>query len=120
MSQVEGCPNVFQAVYAVPLGCHEVRMVFLSTSGTCQFFVFNLLTFVGNYMQYKFFVDGEWRHDERQPHKTGEYGVVNTFDAIPVPAEVPLVHRRSEILNNMEVDNGLMVRISYSSGPSLA
>ncbi|KAK5805233.1 hypothetical protein PVK06_032886 [Gossypium arboreum] len=84
MSQVEGCPNVFQAVYAVPLGCHE----------------------------YKFFVDGEWRHDERQPHKTGEYGIVNTFDAIPIPAEVPLVHPRSEILNNMEVDNGLMHRVS--------
>ncbi|MBA0651818.1 hypothetical protein Goklo_019120, partial [Gossypium klotzschianum] len=84
MSQVEGCPNVFQAVYAVPLGCHE----------------------------YKFFVDGEWRHDERQPHKTVEYGIVNTFDAIPIHAEVPLVHPRSEILNNMEVDNGLMHRVS--------
>ncbi|MBA0714111.1 hypothetical protein Golax_013107, partial [Gossypium laxum] len=84
MSQVEGCPNVFQAVYAVPLGCHE----------------------------YKFFVDGEWRHDERQPHKTVEYGIVNTFDAIPIPAEVPLVYPRSEILNNMEVDNGLMHRVS--------
>ncbi|KAL1084494.1 hypothetical protein V6Z11_D09G269500 [Gossypium hirsutum] len=84
MSQVEGCPNVFQAVYAVPLGCHE----------------------------YKFFVDGEWRHDERQPHKTVEYGIVNTFDAMPIPAEVPLVHPRSEILNNMEVDNGLMHRVS--------
>ncbi|XP_021290760.1 sucrose nonfermenting 4-like protein isoform X2 [Herrania umbratica] len=61
MSQVEGCPNVFQAVCAVPHGCHE----------------------------YKFLVDGEWRHDERQPHRNGEYGIVNTFDTLPVPAEVP-------------------------------
>lgn len=30
-------------------------------------------------MQYKFFVDGEWRHDERQPTVSGEYGIVNTL-----------------------------------------
>ena len=29
------------------------------------------------YMQYKFCVDGEWRHDELQPHSTTEYGIVN-------------------------------------------
>ncbi|KAK8703969.1 hypothetical protein V6N13_047605 [Hibiscus sabdariffa] len=60
MSQVEGCPNVFKAVCAVPHGSHE----------------------------YKFLVDGEWRHDDQQPHRTGEYGMVNTFDTRPVPAEV--------------------------------
>ncbi|XVF38687.1 hypothetical protein REPUB_Repub20aG0123300 [Reevesia pubescens] len=82
MSQVEGSYNVFQVVYGVPHGCHE----------------------------YKFLVDGEWRHDERQPHRNGEYGIVNTFDTLPVPAEVP--QARSEILNNMEVDSGLTHRIS--------
>lgn len=30
-------------------------------------------------MQYKFYVDGEWRHDERQPFLTGNYGIVNTI-----------------------------------------
>lgn len=30
-------------------------------------------------MQYKFFVDGEWRHDEHQPYATSEYGIVNTI-----------------------------------------
>ncbi|XP_022760544.1 sucrose nonfermenting 4-like protein isoform X2 [Durio zibethinus] len=84
MSQVEGSPNVFQVVCAVPHGCHE----------------------------YKFLVDGEWRHDERQPHKNGEYGIVNTFDTLPVPAEVPQVQPHSELLNNMEVDTGLTHRIS--------
>ncbi|XVE82116.1 hypothetical protein DITRI_Ditri15bG0121400 [Diplodiscus trichospermus] len=84
MSPVEGCPNVFQAVCAVSHGCHE----------------------------FKFLVDGEWRHDERQPHKNGEYGIVNTFDALPIPAEVPQVQPCSEIPNNMEVDNGLTHRIS--------
>ncbi|XP_022721940.1 sucrose nonfermenting 4-like protein isoform X2 [Durio zibethinus] len=84
MSQVEGCPNVFQAVCAVPHGCHE----------------------------YKFLVDGEWRHDDQQPHKNGEYGIVNTFDTLPIPAEAPQVQPRTEILNNMEVDDGLRHRIS--------
>lgn len=31
------------------------------------------------YIQYKFFVDGEWRHDEHQPYVSGNYGVVNTI-----------------------------------------
>lgn len=29
-------------------------------------------------MQYKFLVDGEWKHDERQSCSTSECGVVNT------------------------------------------
>ncbi|KAB2062798.1 hypothetical protein ES319_A10G175300v1 [Gossypium barbadense] len=84
MSQVEGAPNVFQAVCAVSHGCHE----------------------------YKFLVDGEWRHDERQPHKNGEYGIVNTFEALPVPVEVAQVQPRLDVLNSMEVDTGLTHRIS--------
>lgn len=31
------------------------------------------------FTQYKFNVDGHWRHDEGQPTITGEYGVVNTL-----------------------------------------
>lgn len=30
-------------------------------------------------LQYKFYVDGEWRHDERQPFVMGNYGLVNTL-----------------------------------------
>ncbi|KAM5569022.1 sucrose nonfermenting 4-like protein [Rosa sericea] len=51
MTPVEGCPTVFQAIYSVTPGIH----------------------------QYKFFVDGEWRHDEHQPYANGEYGLVNTM-----------------------------------------
>ncbi|KAM0966139.1 hypothetical protein ACFX13_022274 [Malus domestica] len=51
MTPVEGCPTVFQAIYSVTPGYH----------------------------QYKFFVDGEWRHDEHQPFVSGEYGLVNTI-----------------------------------------
>ncbi|THU62685.1 hypothetical protein C4D60_Mb01t07710 [Musa balbisiana] len=31
------------------------------------------------FYRYKFYVDGEWRHDERQPFATGNYGIVNTI-----------------------------------------
>ncbi|KAM0920130.1 hypothetical protein ACQ4PT_007772 [Festuca glaucescens] len=51
MSPVEGCPTVFQAILSLPPGIY----------------------------QYKFCVDGEWKHDEGQPTITGEYGVVNTL-----------------------------------------
>lgn len=30
-------------------------------------------------MQYKFVVDGEWRHDDRQPSITSNLGTVNTI-----------------------------------------
>ncbi|KAG1371190.1 putative potassium transporter 2 [Cocos nucifera] len=51
MSPVEGCPSVFQTVWNLTPGIH----------------------------QYKFYVDGEWRHDERQPFVVGNYGIVNTL-----------------------------------------
>ncbi|KAJ4731246.1 5'-AMP-activated protein kinase subunit gamma [Rhynchospora pubera] len=51
MSPVEGCPTVFQAICRLHPGVH----------------------------QYKFFVDGEWKHDERQPFVMGNYGIVNTL-----------------------------------------
>jgi hypothetical protein len=30
-------------------------------------------------MQYKFYVDGQWRYDESEPYVTGDYGIVNTL-----------------------------------------
>ncbi|KAI4372483.1 hypothetical protein MLD38_010706 [Melastoma candidum] len=51
MTPVEGCPTVFQAICSIPPGFH----------------------------QYKFCVDGDWRHDEHQPFATSEYGIVNTI-----------------------------------------
>lgn len=50
MSPVEGCPTLFQATCRLTSGMH----------------------------QYKFYVDGEWRHDEHQPSVSGSYGIVNT------------------------------------------
>lgn len=57
-------------------------------------------------MQYKFFVDGEWRHDENQPFISCTYGMVNTVllaresDYIPPPMSTAV-----SSLTNMDVDN---------------
>jgi hypothetical protein len=48
---------------------------FAITSFPCS----DMLPYFLTDMQYKFFVDGEWRHDERKPTVTGDYGVVNTI-----------------------------------------
>ncbi|GKU85486.1 hypothetical protein SLEP1_g159 [Rubroshorea leprosula] len=84
MSQLEGCPNVFQVVWRLPPGYH----------------------------QYKFLVDGELRHDERQPFTTSEYGIVNTLLlATEMPCTSPSNYMQlspempSTSSSNMEVDN---------------
>uniref|UniRef100_A0A0E0GWX7 CBS domain-containing protein n=1 Tax=Oryza nivara TaxID=4536 RepID=A0A0E0GWX7_ORYNI len=91
MSPVEGCPTVFQAICSLPPGIH----------------------------QYKFCVDGEWRHDERQPTITGDYGVVNTlcltrdFDQINTILSPSTPGSRM----NMDVDNDNFQRtVSLSDG----
>ncbi|KAG1326298.1 sucrose nonfermenting 4-like protein [Cocos nucifera] len=63
MSPVEGCPTVFQAICSLTPGLHE----------------------------YKFYVDGEWRHDEQQPSVTGKYGIVNTVFLTSEPDPVPAI-----------------------------
>ncbi|XP_019187448.1 PREDICTED: sucrose nonfermenting 4-like protein [Ipomoea nil] len=61
MSPMEGCPTAFQVIYNLTPGYH----------------------------QYKFFVDGEWRHDDRQPFVSGNYGVVNTIFLAREPEVIP-------------------------------
>ncbi|GLT63800.1 hypothetical protein SLA2020_363350 [Shorea laevis] len=77
MSQLEGCPNVFQVVWSLPPGYH----------------------------QYKFFVDGQWRHDEQQPFTSSEYGIVNTLPLATEPTYIPPSPETSTSTSNMEVDN---------------
>ncbi|KAF8017253.1 hypothetical protein BT93_H2445 [Corymbia citriodora subsp. variegata] len=84
MSPVEGCPTVFQAICSIPPGYH----------------------------QYKFCVDGEWRHDEHQPYATNEFGIVNT---IYLTAEIPgTPSPDTPPVSNMEVDEQArrMVRVT--------
>lgn len=66
-------------------------------------------------MQYKFIVDGEWRHDEHQAFVNGNFGIVNTI----------LVSRESNYIatnpspqipygtygSSMEVDNETFQRV---------
>ncbi|KAL7144498.1 hypothetical protein ABFS83_07G016100 [Erythranthe nasuta] len=87
MTPVEGCPTVFQTICSLPPGYH----------------------------QYKFVVDGEWRHDEHQPFISSNIGIVNTIlltresDFIPamlspqVPPSVPG--------SSMDVDNEAFQRV---------
>ncbi|KAK3148710.1 hypothetical protein QOZ80_3AG0207660 [Eleusine coracana subsp. coracana] len=91
MSPVEGCPTVFQAICSLSPGIYE----------------------------YKFFVDGEWRHDERLPTATGDYGVVNTLHLKRDINQLNTVLSPSapESRANMDVDNDNFQRaVSLSDG----
>ncbi|KAG5541498.1 hypothetical protein RHGRI_021353 [Rhododendron griersonianum] len=84
MSPMEGLPSVFQVIYSVSPGYH----------------------------QFKFFVDGEWRHDERQPFETGNYGVVNTVYLATENDEIPGIYNpETPGRCNMEVDNDMFHRL---------
>jgi hypothetical protein len=83
MSPVEGCSTVFQVIYRLPPGYH----------------------------QYKFFVDGEWRHDENHPYVHGQYGIVNTVLLATDPNYIPLITSDIASGNNMDVDNDTFRRV---------
>ncbi|KAI4345444.1 hypothetical protein L6164_012568 [Bauhinia variegata] len=83
MSPVEGCPTVFQVIYSLTPGYH----------------------------QYKFFVDGEWRHDEHQPYVPGEYGIVNTVFLATDPNYMPILTPEIASGSNMDVDNEAFRRL---------
>ncbi|KAG1338645.1 sucrose nonfermenting 4-like protein [Cocos nucifera] len=93
MSPVEGCPSVFQTIWNLTPGVH----------------------------QYKFYVDGEWRHDERQPYVVGNYGIVNmlllAWELDPRPAVLSPEAPSSRM--NMDVDYETFQRAAMSSGGAL-
>ncbi|TKY54130.1 Sucrose nonfermenting 4 protein [Spatholobus suberectus] len=86
MSPVEGCPTVFQVIHSLAPGYH----------------------------QYKFFVDGEWRHDEHQPYVSGEYGIVNTVLLATDPNFVPILTPEMVSGSNMDLDNEAFRRMRIS------
>ncbi|CAL0302291.1 unnamed protein product [Lupinus luteus] len=78
MSPMEGCPSVFQVVCSLAPGYH----------------------------QFKFNVDGEWRHDEHEPCVSGNFGVVNTIYLVREPDISPAtVHAETPGRYHMAVDN---------------
>lgn len=63
-------------------------------------------------MQYKFFVDGEWRHDEHQPFVSGNYGVVNTIFLPREPEMIPaFFSHEMPGRSSMDVDNDSFLRL---------
>ncbi|KAJ1380908.1 Immunoglobulin-like fold [Sesbania bispinosa] len=78
MSPMEGCPAVFQVTCSLTPGYH----------------------------QYKFIVDGEWRHDEQQPFVSGSYGLVNAIYLMREPDVLPsILSAETPGRSHMEVDN---------------
>ncbi|KAF7805110.1 sucrose nonfermenting 4-like protein [Senna tora] len=78
MSPMEGCPTVFQVTCSLMPGYH----------------------------QYKFNVDGDWRHDEQQPFVSGSYGVVNTIFITREPDILPSIFiPETPGRSHMEVDS---------------
>ncbi|KAL6971309.1 AMP-activated serine/threonine-protein kinase regulatory subunit [Sarracenia purpurea var. burkii] len=92
MTPVEGCPTVFQTICNLPPGYH----------------------------QYKFIVDGEWRHDENQPFVSANYGTVNTVLLARESDYVP-VFLNPHMLSgsNMDVDNEAFQRLVRVSDGTL-
>lgn len=63
-------------------------------------------------MQYKFFVDGEWRHDERKPFVNGDFGIANTIFLATDPTFIPgNVSPEVSSGSNMDVDNQAFFRL---------
>jgi hypothetical protein len=62
-------------------------------------------------LQYKFFVDGEWRHDEHHPYVHGQYGIVNTVLLATDPNYIPFITSDIASGNNMDVDNDTFRRV---------
>ncbi|KAL2530747.1 Sucrose nonfermenting 4-like protein [Forsythia ovata] len=94
MTPVEGCPTVFQTICSLPPGYH----------------------------QYKFVVDGEWRHDEHKPFGSSNLGMVNTIllarEANYIPA-MPIPQIPPGPGSNMDVDNEAFHRVVRVSDSTL-
>ncbi|KAL6142615.1 hypothetical protein ACLB2K_060892 [Fragaria x ananassa] len=92
MSPMEGCP-VFQVVWNLTPGYH----------------------------QYKFFVDGEWRHNEHQPFVTGNFGTVNTVFLQGEPDIIPSSFSpQTSGRANMDVDNEVFTHMEVAPRISAA
>ncbi|KAL9248106.1 hypothetical protein vseg_021465 [Gypsophila vaccaria] len=87
MSPMEGCPTVFQVICNLTPGYHE----------------------------YKFNVDGEWRHDENQQFVSGAYGVVNRV-LLAGESDIPIDIFGADIPGNMEVDDAIIRPIMPPEG----
>ncbi|KAL3679986.1 hypothetical protein R1sor_022942 [Riccia sorocarpa] len=79
MSPMEGLPSVFQVVCTLPPGYH----------------------------QYKFIVDGEWRHDDQQSVVSDPLGNVNNWILVKEPEPLPGVEGLGQQGASMDVDHDM-------------
>ncbi|KAL2613022.1 hypothetical protein R1flu_024714 [Riccia fluitans] len=79
MSPMEGLPSVFQVVCTLPPGYH----------------------------QYKFIVDGEWRHDDQQSVMSDALGNVNNWILVKEPEPLPGVEGLGQLGASMDVDHDM-------------
>lgn len=72
-------------------------------------------------IQYKFIVDGEWRHDEYQPFVAGNYGLVNTVllsrDSTYIPT---ILSPQMQTGSSMDVDNVAFQRLVWHFSTELS
>lgn len=86
-------------------------LIFICFWNLCSFVIL-MCTQRLSCMQYKFFVDGEWRHDEQQTCISGEYGVVNTVLLATEPSyAAPLANPEMTPGSSMDVDNEAFRRL---------
>lgn len=79
---------------------------------TMHILIHNLCLSIMCHMQYKFFVDGEWKHDEHQPLVNGEIGIANTIFLATDPNFIPRsVSPEISSGSNMDVDNEAFRRL---------
>ncbi|CAI9118764.1 OLC1v1020372C1 [Oldenlandia corymbosa var. corymbosa] len=89
-------------------GWNQWPMTLMEGSRTC---FQSICTLPPGYHQYKFVVDGEWRHDHQQPHISSNYGVVNTI-LLARESDYPPPMLNPQIPNsNMDVDNEAFQRL---------
>ncbi|GER33134.1 5'-AMP-activated protein kinase subunit gamma, partial [Striga asiatica] len=116
MTPVEGCPTVFQTICSLPPGFHQLIgyeiLSLFSPSFSCPYLALCLCCRVVM-DKYKFMVDGEWRHDERQPFISSNIGTVNTILLTREPDYVPPV-----LGSSMDVDDAFQRMVRESDGRS--
>ncbi|ESW16718.1 hypothetical protein PHAVU_007G179400 [Phaseolus vulgaris] len=83
MSPMQGCPSVFEVICGLMPGYH----------------------------QYKFNVDGEWRHDEHQPFVYGNFGIVNFYLVRQPVILPPILSAETTGRSHMEVDTDVVEHV---------
>lgn len=72
-------------------------------------------------IQYKFIVDGEWRHDEHQPFVSGDYGTVNTVLLSRDSSSIPtILSPQMPSGSSMDVDNDAFQRLVQNFSTELS